>query len=299
MFKKPKIEKRPCFAVSICMGMIFIAALVCFFVAVWKKFILHDSKHGHSQKMPQIFAQAPGPQAFTISGNGHGWASSPPAPAVEARPPVPSPLPTSFSVIGPAPSSHSSYSPSLYLEPYEVICNKTVDRAVCLNLFRSYPNSHKVMNLQQSTLTAMEAADHALNESYVLAQGMKKRTEGNVNTALQQCIEVFADALENVNTSLSLVAAMDENNLGGSAGADVQSFMSAAMTNHDTCQEGIDDVGPFPGCEQIIGTQAKHVDTMLSIALTFVTHLSGSDGDHHRRLLHSETTNSGTPSLPY
>lgn len=138
---------------------------------------------------------------------------------------------------------------------------------------------------------AMEAAAHALNESYVLAQGIKKKTEGNA--ALQQCIDVFADALEEVNTSMSLVAAMDIHK-PGSTGADVQTFMSAAMTDQDTCQEGIDEVGPFPGSDQITGKQAKHVDTLLSIALTFVNHLTTSsiDPDHHRRLLHTKSTGS-------
>jgi pectinesterase inhibitor-like protein len=138
---------------------------------------------------------------------------------------------------------------------------------------------------------AMEAAERALNESYILAEGLKKKTlEGNA--ALQQCIDVFADALENVNTSMSLVAAMDDDH---NPGADVQTLMSAALTNHDTCQEGIDEVGPFPGCDQITGKQSKHVDTMLSIALTFVNHLTTSTTEpdrHHRRLLLTKSTGS-------
>lgn len=155
-------------------------------------------------------------------------------------------------------------------------------------MFRSYPNSNKALNLQQLTETAMEAAEHALNESYMRAQAIKMRSPGNA--ALEQCVDVFADALDDVKTSLSLVAAMDDHN-PGTSGADVQTFMSAAMTNQDTCQEGIDEVGPFPGSDQITGAQAKNVDTMLSIALTFVNHLT-TEPDHHRRLLLTKSTGS-------
>lgn len=156
-------------------------------------------------------------------------------------------------------------------------------------MFRSYPNSNKALNLQQSTETAMEAAEDALNVSYMRAQAMKKRSQGNA--ALEQCVEVFADALDDVKTSLSLVAGMDDHN-PGTSGADVLTFMSAAMTNQDTCQEGIDEVGPFPGSDQITGAQAKSVDTMLSIALTFANHLTTPEPDHHRRLLLTKSTGS-------
>ena len=157
-------------------------------------------------------------------------------------------------------------------------------------MFRSNPNSQEG-DLKQWTVMALEAAEHALNESYILAKGMKKENEGNV--ALQQCIEVFADALENVDTSISLVAGMDIHN-PGKTGNDVQTYMSAAITNQDTCEEGIDDVGPFPGSEKITGQQAKHVDTLLSIALTFVNYLTTPTMDryHHRRLLHIKSTGS-------
>lgn len=156
----------------------------------------------------------------------------------------------------------------------------------CLNMIRSSPNSYRG-DLKQWTVTAMKAAGHALNESYILAQGMEKKNKGNV--ALQQCIDVFADALDNVNTSMNLVASMDVHN-PGTDGDDVQTFMSAAMTNYDTCKEGIEDVGSFPGSDEITGQQAKHVDTMLSIALTFVNHLMtpAMDRNRHRRLLHIE-----------
>ena len=158
-------------------------------------------------------------------------------------------------------------------------------------MLRSNPKG----DLKQWTVMAMEEAERALNESYVLAKGMKEGNEGNV--ALQQCIDMFGDALGNVNTSMLLVSTMDVHN-PGKAGDDVQTFMSAAMTDFDTCGEGVDDVGSFPGSDKITGQHAKHVDTMLSIALTFVNHLteSNTDHNHHRRLLHIKPTSSARKS---
>jgi len=130
----------------------------------------------------------------------------------------------------------------------------------------------------------MEAAEQALNESFTLAMSLK--AENYENVALEQCIEVFSEALVLVNESMYVIADMDVHNPGASA-ADVQVSLNAAMTDHDTCQDGIDDVGPFPGSDQITGEQARHVDTLLSISLTFFNELiaTSEDPNHNRRRL--------------
>lgn len=136
---------------------------------------------------------------------------------------------------------------------------------------------------------SMEAAEQALNESFILAVGLTDKNRGNV--ALQQCIDVFTEALSLVESSMHKVAGMDVHNPGPTA-TDVVQSVTAAMTYHDTCQQGIDDVGPFTGSDQITGDRANHVDTLLSIALTFTDNLSTAyvDPNHHRRLLSIEST---------
>lgn len=133
----------------------------------------------------------------------------------------------------------------------------------------------------------MEAANTAVNESYTLTKSMQKANYGN--DALIQCLEVFADSLDQLNTSMYLVADMNLH-APGTTGVDVQTFMSAAMTDQDTCLQGISEVGGWPGSDLISGARADHVNALLSISLSFVDALTKSliDPNHHRRLLEIE-----------
>ncbi|XP_024401719.1 uncharacterized protein [Physcomitrium patens] len=304
MSRRSKGRSR-CYAVSFCIVLIAVAAIVSGTIVGGKK-NAQDTSSDSSPIRHEHGKISPAPSPIEDSGYGDGWASSPPAPTIEASSdPVSSPKqpPSPSSQPSPSPSpspSRQSPSPSISAPPpafgpsthqtpydqvrYETICNKTIDPTVCLTVFASNPNSKKV-DLQQWTLMSMEAASHAMNESLILAQGLAPVNPDNA--ALQQCIEVFSEALDLVNISMHIIAGMDAQ-APGTAGTDALSSMSAAMTNQDTCQEGIDDLGPFPGSDKITGDQAKHVNKLLSIALTFVNELTGAGEDpnnHHRRLL--------------
>lgn len=283
MSRRPKSRSR-CYAVSACIVLVAVAAIVTVSVSV------DGTRGGRSESaetrtQDSSFAPAPSPETLIPAG---GWASSPPAPPVRGStppslppplespplesPPLESPPLESPPLESPplpafAPSPYSSASPPIR---FETICNKTIDAGVCLKMFAENPNSNKA-DLQQWTLMTMEAAEQALNESYVLAVGLTDVNPGNV--ALQQCIDVFSMALDEVTSSEYIVADIDVHNPGPAA-TDAAMSLTAASTDHDTCQQGIDDVGPFTGSDQITGDRANHVDTLLSIALTFVEELS-------------------------
>lgn len=124
--------KGRCYAASACIVLIAVAATVSTYVVTSKKCEQGDSKNGHIQNNPESIAEAVGPKEYTIFGAGHGWASSPPAPAVEAtneRAASPLSYPFSVHAIGPAPLSTfnpSSHSHSFDPVPYENICNQTM-----------------------------------------------------------------------------------------------------------------------------------------------------------------------------
>lgn len=151
---------------------------------------------------------------------------------------------------------------------------------LCTSLFASNPHAQKV-DIQQWAIIAMQSAESAVNESYSLIVNMEKGNSGN--SAYMTCQQVMADSLDQVNTSMYLVADMDPSSPGTTL-ADVQTYMSAAMTDQDTCQQGISEVGGWPGSDSISGARADHVNSLLSISLTFVNALQTS-GNHHRRLL--------------
>jgi hypothetical protein len=122
--KRSQGKKRG-YAVSVCIVLVAIAAIVSAAVVIGKKTERDGSKSRGIQIEPQSSAPAPGPQKYAGLGAITAWASSPPAPVVE--PATPLPLFSPLSSIIPAPVIHpSSASPSLDLAPYEPICNKTM-----------------------------------------------------------------------------------------------------------------------------------------------------------------------------
>jgi hypothetical protein len=132
----------------------------------------------------------------------------------------------------------------------------------------------------------MQMSEQAVNESVSLALQMSHLRENHGSVALEQCIEVLMDSLDQINSSMYLVVDM-ELHPSPATESDVQTYMSAAMTDIDTCQQGVSDVGGWSGSAELCGSRADHINQLLSISLTFVNVLGNSEfgSGHNRRLL--------------
>ncbi|KAK2994775.1 hypothetical protein RJ640_001681 [Escallonia rubra] len=89
-------------------------------------------------------------------------------------------------------------------------------------------------------------------------------------SALHDCYSVFGDAVDGITGSLQQM-----RHLGGSPEAlrfqlsNVQTYMSAALTNEDTCTDGFDDVPDSPVKSDVSGRVVK-VKKVTSNALALV-----------------------------
>jgi pectinesterase inhibitor-like protein len=121
-----------------------------------------------------------------------------------------------------------------------------------------------------------------VNESLTLALQMQSRQDGNM--ALEQCIDLERDSLDRLNATMFLVAEM---NLRSPEKTDALTYMSAVMTNEDTCQDGINEVGGWQGSDKLTGAIHHQIAELLDISLSFTNSLATSelDAGHHRRLL--------------
>ncbi|CAK9230077.1 unnamed protein product [Sphagnum troendelagicum] len=163
----------------------------------------------------------------------------------------------------------------------EDFCDVTAYPDTCYKTFAAIPNAEKG-DLQQWTILAINASAQAVNESLTLALQMQSRQDGNM--ALEQCIDLERDSLDRLNATMFLVAEM---NLRSPEKTDALTYMSAVMTNEDTCQDGINEVGGWQGSDKLTGAIHHQIAELLDISLSFTNSLATSelDADHHRRLL--------------
>ncbi|CAK9219333.1 unnamed protein product, partial [Sphagnum troendelagicum] len=193
--------------------------------------------------------------------------------------PAPAPAPQSYyNALAPIPGTVDN----LVLDQ---LCSSTMYPQLCSEIFHAIPGAQKG-DLQQWTVMVMQMSEQAVNESVSLALQMSHLRENHGSVALEQCIEVLMDSLDQINSSMYLVADM-ELHPSPATESDVQTYMSAAMTDIDTCQQGVSDVGGWSGSAELCGPRADHINQLLSISLTFVNVLGNSEfgSGHNRRLL--------------
>lgn len=89
--------------------------------------------------------------------------------------------------------------------------------------------------------------------------------------ALHDCFSVFGDAVDQIRDSLSQM-----RTLGGSSESlrfqmsNVQTWMSAALSNEDTCTDGFEDVSDDEPLKLDVCNRAGKVKEVTSNALAFI-----------------------------
>ncbi|CAA7051670.1 unnamed protein product [Microthlaspi erraticum] len=113
-----------------------------------------------------------------------------------------------------------------------------------------------------------------------------------VRSAYDSCLELLDDSVDALSRALSSVVVVSGNDESHS---DVMTWLSSAMTNHDTCTDGFDEMeGDGGGVkEQVIGA-VKDLSEMVSNCLAIfsgnVKELTGVPVVNNRKLLGTEET---------
>lgn len=71
---------------------------------------------------------------------------------------------------------------------------------------------------------------------------ISKSNEANTVSALSDCEKLFDDAVSQLNNSVASVADGSEKVLTEATIADVNTWISAAMTDQDTCLDGLEEM---------------------------------------------------------
>ncbi|XP_065856951.1 pectinesterase inhibitor 10-like [Euphorbia lathyris] len=93
----------------------------------------------------------------------------------------------------------------------------------------------------------------------------RKTTEPKLSASLKQCLENFDDAVDNIQKSVNRL----KNGKSSGVIGDVQTWMSAALTDEDTCVDGFKNVPNGPVKKDVINRTAE-VEKFNSIALAMI-----------------------------
>ncbi|XP_004510571.1 pectinesterase 3 [Cicer arietinum] len=191
-----------------------------------------------------------------------------------------------------SPSSSDSL-PNTELNPaasLKAVCHATQYPNSCFSAISSLPDSNTTDPEQLFKLSLKVAIDE-LAKLTRFPSKLSARADTRLKKAIGVCGEVLDDALDRLNDSMSSIVGAGKI-LSPEKIRDVETWLSAALTDHATCLEAVDEVNSTAarGVLREIETAMKNSTEFASNSLAIVTKIIGllsnfETSNHHRRLL--------------
>lgn len=164
-------------------------------------------------------------------------------------------------------------------------CSKTLYPSLCLRSLLDFPGSTAASEAElvhisvNVTLRKASAAVNTINDVNNLEM------DTLVRSAYEDCLELLDDSVDLLDRSLSSLQS------GGSSPDDVATWLSAALTNHDTCSEGFSGVKNGT-VKDSVADRLKDMTELVSNSLAIFASTDGGDefagvpiGNRRRRKL--------------
>ncbi|GLJ09569.1 hypothetical protein SUGI_0112080 [Cryptomeria japonica] len=162
-------------------------------------------------------------------------------------------------------------------------CNVTLDPKFCISAMTTFAESWQGGSKDLGRIALKLTIVEARKVSHLLSQLSRVAVTPRQLGALQDCIQLFDLTLSDLEKSLSNVSNSNSNFLAWRQAFDVETWLSAALTNQATCLEGFQEVS---GRRQISSSSnLRNVSRLLSNSLALVKNISVVGRHHNRRLL--------------
>ncbi|KAI3449478.1 hypothetical protein Pfo_006143 [Paulownia fortunei] len=121
-------------------------------------------------------------------------------------------------------------------------CSVTRYRDICIRSLASFSNTAK----HNPIIWARAGVSVTIGEAKRVAQYLatlkrnKKGNRGRNRVALSDCVECFQDSLDNLHKSLDVLRKLSIREFSSQV-EDVTTWVSAALTDEDTCLDGFDE----------------------------------------------------------
>lgn len=160
-------------------------------------------------------------------------------------------------------------------------CNVTLYPEVCFSSLSSYPGSLKAKQSDLAKAAVTVSLVNARNIS-VWAAGLKKRSarmnEGE-SAALKDCIGNFRDTAYEISVSLAQLKHLRPKNFQFQM-SNVQTWMSAALTDQDSCLNGFQDLNASGQVTALVTDRVQNVCRLISNALALVNTFAATGGGY-------------------
>ncbi|XWS61322.1 hypothetical protein CRYUN_Cryun07bG0116400 [Craigia yunnanensis] len=169
-------------------------------------------------------------------------------------------------------------------------CSKTRFPSLCVNSLLEFPGSLTASEQDLVHISFNMTLQHFSKALYTTASISYVQMGPRVRSAYDDCLELLEDSVDALSRSLSsVIPSQDGNNKGGST-QDVMTWLSAALTNHDTCTEGFEGVSGT--VKDQVAAKLNDLSELVSNCLSIFAASGGDDFRgvpiQNRRLLASD-----------
>ncbi|XP_068659388.1 pectinesterase 1 [Aristolochia californica] len=182
--------------------------------------------------------------------------------------------------------SPTSTSPSTSIK---AVCGVTQYQDVCVSSLSSVESSDKGDPEQLFKLSMKVAVDELTRISSIPQTLKTKANAKMVRDALGDCEILIEDAIDQLNSSMALFSPGSEDGkiLSKRKINDLRTWLSAALTDHETCLDGLGDVSAEMRniMSSYIKNSTQFTSNSLAIATKIISILEELDISLHRKLL--------------
>ncbi|KAK4790407.1 hypothetical protein SAY86_017711 [Trapa natans] len=163
-------------------------------------------------------------------------------------------------------------------------CSHTLYPALCVESLLDFPGSTAAGTTEQDLVRiSFNMTHHRFTKAFYLSSSISYiEMDPLTKSAYDDCVELLEDSVHALSRALSSVSPSEGGGSGeGAAGSteDVMTWLSTAMTNHDTCSEGFKGVDAGPVKDRI-SEKLKDLSELVSNCLAIFSAIgNGEVGD--------------------
>eukprot|EP01018_Ginkgo_biloba_P023488 Gb_21388 [translate_table: standard] len=176
--------------------------------------------------------------------------------------------------VGSKKSSHGDNGWKKSSRQIDLACSQTLYPELCVSTLVSYPGAMEAKTKDLAHIT-VNVTMNRVQKTYGFALNMiNQAMEYKERMAFEDCLELLEDTMEQINVSLANIGRLSEKSLKWQLG-NVQTWLSAALTNQDTCLDGFHRLKGGTIKDQMEG-RSQNLSELVSNSLAMFKLISGA-----------------------